>query len=1057
MSPITEEKTSRAQPIIAGFNGFVSDGQASQSNTSRKGASLRPVSDREGAGVDGVEAEPPFQKRTGRPEIQILPYVIHDGGAYQLPISLQSELQKTLRGALKFKNPERELAQRLALLSPNQIRTLQDILRYKSEEQIRKLVQLKVLKTSKLKFWQRGTQVMIAFVEGDVSSMPESILSTTDDTLSSRYGYPGPVQVQNSASDLEHVLPSVLNSSKGVNGILNSRTKQPSPESEMSATSPLPHLFHRNVINQIPSIVPNQNQPNSSGGTRLPGFQDVTAFLVNNEEWRKRLTEYRVWTIVPYLDSYLTRMPSHSWDRCLLSEDFLSVTDIKRRLSTLDKNSMTVLEKMSTLDVSQQIQVMRSVEEARTDGHEAASEWNIRQLEIIRTRRLFKPKNVKAIIVYVYRIPSSQAFRGPEDPQGPRPGSEINHGGGQNLEPQNPTKRRQRVSTDYDSNTSYDDNMTRRSSFDRLGNDEDRVKRIERLKREEIERQNYAIASRRPVPSVPTTSVGPSSLYGASRPATRSISPRPVIRGQSRSSSRYSDRAGYVGTFTSDNGFSSRGDPEYSDESYWARGTDYKGGDLPVQQRRMGEAETTEWFPRRRIAEQEYYPEESGRSTRNSYYGPASSMGRRNSYSTVSTHRNSSMATPRRKPYLLTYPRGDPTEDERYPSEFDREPYDLQLSQQEIEAYDKPIKQLLLDWTPQNDGDDDNISDPPSNEESQVDDTAGTLTANESSLGSRDKQPHYTTPTTTKQPEIQLDGSTMGHMIGSRVEPAHLQPHQLSPHPMLAGQSQIQADRSSQSPSPTLILEPSQAPSSLEEKRAAETEIGAEAAEAVLKGARKESDASITESAHWAREELSGRTPAKQEHLPNLQRRTTNENNRLHGETNQRSSSSDANTEDGHDAGDQTPRVEDWRGTDWARHIVEETAITAEPDEYESHTPRPGTRQTVDRELSPREREYESEFRRGRRRRDSERSRRPSSSHRIRDETRERYYRGSSERLPSQPVRRRTVEIEEPREGQYRGSAERLPPPNPPRRRTVEFEEPGDRQSPPSQRRGKGA
>ncbi|KAI0451837.1 hypothetical protein F5B21DRAFT_516479 [Xylaria acuta] len=103
----------------------------------------------------------------------------------------------------------------------------------------------------------------------------------------------------------------------------------------------------------------------------LPEFQDVTNDLSNKMHipWGQasigdRFTEYR---------------SAKDWARSLLKEETLPRVEIKRRLKILDKDQAT-------------FQIWHV-------------QWSLRQLEIIRARRFFIVKQVKAIIVYVSKVP----------------------------------------------------------------------------------------------------------------------------------------------------------------------------------------------------------------------------------------------------------------------------------------------------------------------------------------------------------------------------------------------------------------------------------------------------------------------------------------------------------------------------------------------------------------------------------------------------------------------------------------------------------------------------
>ncbi|KAI0441473.1 hypothetical protein F4803DRAFT_563015 [Xylaria telfairii] len=267
--------------------------------------------------------------------IGILPYVIQEEGAYRLPMSLQ-----LAREDASSVPREHDLAMELAFLSPGQLQTLQRLLQYSNEAKQRKLVRLEVARKPGRKFWQRRSQVTVAFVEGEISSMPGLLLPQADA------------------------------SSSQANGIAYLRSAQKV----------------------------DQGRPPLRIG--LPEFQDVTNDLWDkmNTPWSQasngdRFTEYRVWHIEPYSDYDVDGDSVKDWARCLLKEEALTRLEIKRRLRILDKDSATVIEKSTMLTNAQQFQVWRSLEAAKLGDPDLDYQWSLRQLEVIRARRFFIVKH----------------------------------------------------------------------------------------------------------------------------------------------------------------------------------------------------------------------------------------------------------------------------------------------------------------------------------------------------------------------------------------------------------------------------------------------------------------------------------------------------------------------------------------------------------------------------------------------------------------------------------------------------------------------------------------
>ncbi|KAI1173303.1 hypothetical protein F4777DRAFT_456728 [Nemania sp. FL0916] len=969
-------------------------------------------------------------------EIQILPYVIYDGGAYQLPVSLELELKNKLEGGMYSRNHEKELAEKLAFLSPGQIRTLQDILRYNSGEQTRKLTRLEVLKKSSLRFWQK-TRVMIAFVEGDASSMPEGISSVNEDSADSRAGQTPLRWLQNTGTDMsqQRGFPqnTLLNqmtrgtpdfkSEHGLSGAELSPKSQP-----QIANSSLPQMSGRNVISHVSSVAPasrshHLGEPNVPNAHGLPSFQDVT--IVSEEEWRRGLAEYMVWTIRPYPNSGVTQLPPDNWDRCLLSEEFLSIPEIKRRLNNLDRNPMTILQKMNTLDGNQRIQVEQSVRAVKTGETPVNNQWNLRQLEIIRSKRIFRPKGVKTIVVYVSRVPPPQ-YEDSEDSDRGQSDIEKSRDGGRQLDRSETMRGSGRGSIRYNGTGSDDDSVGRQSSLETL------LRR--NTYRETIERANSAIANRSAMPSQRLAPTRPSSTYSRIVTRSRSTSPEPVyVYKRSGPASRRNSVSERNPVWTTINNrvisrdddaesgkesdLSERADHRvrwYADQSWdvkkWDEGNprhvhidhrpqatkrgreDFISTPFPEELRLQGnelrgrdrdrDRDRDERAPRLLLEiEDKLRPHAPRRSSFDSDGGITSYSKRPNS------------TTAHKGPRLLTYldEEEEPRGQERYPTEFDRQPYNPQLSSQMADAYKEPIEQLLLEWTPhhgkQSDVDDDDMG------FSLFDgENVGDLTEDVSSpaIASQAPLPRYLDqePDSTEQVAEEKQGRRQDDT------------------------EQVDVVLSSSETRPITV------------EGGNSTRIKRRSASAVAK-------TSISKAQKGS--------PSRTEQPPPDQvRRETTDGNELQEAVPAQSTSFNSRRSIPFADNDNvpSPRIppigdgiarpatfsiptrQAWTGTDWARQIVEQTAIVAEPEEYESFVVRrPGTART---EILPRgrDREYETEVRR-------ERERRPQ------DNT------GRSSRSEILPPRHRDIEYESeirrdrrPRDTARTSRSEILPPRN---------------------------
>ncbi|KAI1265817.1 hypothetical protein F5Y18DRAFT_28874 [Xylariaceae sp. FL1019] len=340
----------------------------------------------------------------GQQEIRILPFMINEGVAYPLPIPLGSDFKSKLQESIRLGDPSKRLAKKLASLTVDQTQTLQTVLQPLSGSPGRKLVELAFVTKSTHKFWRKSSKVPIAFVEDRQSDMPYGIsrLEAPIDMESKLLDSSIPLNTMDPVSNRNHTSQ------------INLMTDSPEHKAEnlanaaMHSNYSMPRVSGRqNIISRLQTTTP---IPPNLG---LLGFQNLEDFLIDEKEWLERFTEYGAWTIRPALTSDSTRTPPADWDRCVLSQEIMNISQIKLRLAVLDKAPPSVVEKLSALNLSQQLQVTRTIEEAAKAGYNTTPSryWKLRQLDVIRARRLFKPKRVESIIVYVSKEPPAEAIR----------------------------------------------------------------------------------------------------------------------------------------------------------------------------------------------------------------------------------------------------------------------------------------------------------------------------------------------------------------------------------------------------------------------------------------------------------------------------------------------------------------------------------------------------------------------------------------------------------------------------------------------------------------------
>ncbi|KAI0537495.1 hypothetical protein GGR58DRAFT_513797 [Xylaria digitata] len=857
---------------------------------------------------------------------------------------------------------------------------------------------------------------MIAFVEGDISNMPEGISLAVAEPTSPR------------AKDVDSRLPRNTTSSAPQQQISPSDAER-SRIGREGATSILQiqDVRQQGVITHHPPVAPMSaqplSQPKGSQILGLSGIQDITTLLVVNGQWAEEFAEYKVWTIQPFPSIDQTHTPSDVWGRCVISEEHLNIPEVRRRLAILDKNSMTVLEKMTSLAVSQQIQVQQSLEAAKSNAADPSHQWKFRQLDIIRSKKWLRPKYVKKIIVYVCVEPPSQAFKQPEESleqhretqEGPSNllnGDQLSSAGHHFLHIEDKKKGSRDVASTNSDGTSSTRNSRKNirirkdenNSEEQISEPEEEFARHRRApidaRRREIERANEAIASRRAVPSVVSRGRSQSTLplhsseyarirYPTRIPSPQSASPKrrgspqPIIVNNRIITSKYDYDSADESNPLEPGGYKVRyplnDDQHPTDYHNRLSHTNDEDGHAMRVHEREAELEDNIYRLRRYIDAQRdgtphannYVPADRTSDLQLRHSSPS-----RSSYSAAPGRHRGSMSASRTRPRLLGYYTDEELRErtrtkQRYPDEFDREPYDPRLSPQEVEASEEAIEQLLLEWTPLYKAEYDNNNDNMDPAE---------LKGHESSSVWSTGQPHSTI-TVTEEPEELHDV---------------LQPEDMSPPPV-----ETRIDIQLETPS---------------KNQAQEAPVP------------KEPTPKVTEGT--SRIVTSQRPPAR------LQRRETTDGIDLVKPTNGQPPFNINHTQtpdekDDHDIGIHllqkgdrattlpTPTRQTWADSDWARNIVEETATVADPDEYEPPLRNPlqssVTMRVLERGSSPRERgrQHESDFFRARQRRDIEHHRSPTVRSRSRNRSRvELRHEGSFERRPSPPPRRRTVEFE---------------------------------------------
>ncbi|KAI0114017.1 hypothetical protein GGR51DRAFT_475185 [Nemania sp. FL0031] len=625
------------------------------------------------------------EKHTDKLEAQILPYVLHGEGAYQLPVPLELKLKRKLQGSLNFGHSGKELTEKLAFLSSNQVQILQTLLRDNSGDQKRKLAHIEVAKKSSMRFWQRYTKVMIAFIEGEASGMPEGVSLVVPDLASTRSEDEDPRLPKNSpfVAPQYRILgrSSTLPSNHDSDPELSDEERPYGAWEEPTNSARTRRVRQQNDIPRIPvapaTSLQSPGQPNLPNMAGMFGIQDITHLLVADEERRKRLAQYKVWTIQPFWGIDQTEGSNNVWGRCVILEEHPDIPDVERRLTALDKDSMTTFDKMRTLTVSQQVQVQQSLEEVKSGTSDPEYQWKLRQLDVVRSTGWFKQNQIKKIVVYACPEPLSPAFK-------------------QHEESQSHHLQQNENSYGHPNNIQYDMGET----------GEDYIRRQPRDSRwHDIERANKAIASRSPPPRR-SYERPVEAMRRQSSAYSRSRSPTTI---QPRRPSTVPENALYTDYDPTDDDDPSGPDGFNDAKYYWPPNDDHgsapraygRDRNNPTIQVRGNEVDLRKRgvisHPRRDMEVQRgrspgfnHHPSTDWNSNLQSRRPSR----RDSSYSRAPRHRRKSFTDLFMDKEKL---RARLRENQTYPDEFDKRRYDPQLSSKAVK--DK-IDQLVIEWTP---------------------------------------------------------------------------------------------------------------------------------------------------------------------------------------------------------------------------------------------------------------------------------------------------------------------------------------------------------------------
>lgn len=333
-------------------------------------------------GASGIRSQQPALKSpstdlysegssTAVPEAQTCVYIIKQGRSHAIPHRLEPGLRDLVRNTLGLHQTQKSVYKKLASLTPENMAALEAVLdNGGSGAQTRKLVELSVLHKSPFHIGGNQEPAVMAIVEDVNTQRPwredrKNLLESDNDGVGPTSTYP---------KETFH------------------GGRQHSVHKEVGS------LSHSDVYSDDTYF---------AARPQHRGIQNVSSEMMNSEDYREALTTYRVWVIQQHSGLKQTQPETQSWVECTVVEDFCSREDIMQRLRVMDSKQSSANMKKLSLRPDQQTQIDRLHERVAHREGSGEYQWNLRQLDLIRSRsNIFQLiPTITAIFVYLARTP----------------------------------------------------------------------------------------------------------------------------------------------------------------------------------------------------------------------------------------------------------------------------------------------------------------------------------------------------------------------------------------------------------------------------------------------------------------------------------------------------------------------------------------------------------------------------------------------------------------------------------------------------------------------------
>ncbi|KAI1840598.1 hypothetical protein JX266_013202 [Neoarthrinium moseri] len=331
--------------------------------------------------------------------------LIDSESAHVLPQPVELGIRDKILKSLNWWPSKKGLTRKLAFLSVDDRNILEEFLDSGSSPLKPDLVRLKTIKEIPWKFWGKQKAARIALFEHEIGDTPrrssDSLHYLADDVK-----FPG-------SEDRARIDREILSENPWPRGPavypymedefsgFGSGATQRGPPGPPPPPEPCPPNYGTYPVTLPPQFV-QAARPVQDIENRV---QDVSHMLLLEDEYRKRFTSLKVWTVHPYISQQYLKSSATNWTRCMVSQEYFNKEELEKRIQILDSQTDDVLEKKAALEPDQRAQIIHLLSTTNCRETNPNYDWSLRQIEIVKDRRGRRTKQVIAMLVYLSRAP----------------------------------------------------------------------------------------------------------------------------------------------------------------------------------------------------------------------------------------------------------------------------------------------------------------------------------------------------------------------------------------------------------------------------------------------------------------------------------------------------------------------------------------------------------------------------------------------------------------------------------------------------------------------------